>query len=78
MLKLVIHEEESLVVQRMFRLVLDEGYGQLRIAKLLNEENIPTRKAKQWGAATVNVILKNPIYIGKDQETPYSLNLSLN
>lgn len=64
LLKLVIHEEESLVVQRMFRLVLDEGYGQLRIAKLLNEENIPTRKAKQWGAATVNVILKNPIYKG--------------
>ncbi|WP_366294864.1 recombinase family protein [Paenibacillus sp. AN1007] len=49
LLKLVKHEEESLVVQRMFRLVLEEGYGQLRIAKLLNEENIPTRKAKQWG-----------------------------
>ncbi|WP_164848739.1 hypothetical protein [Paenibacillus sp. DCT19] len=28
--------------------MLDEGYGQLRIAKLLNEEGIPTRKAKQW------------------------------
>ncbi|WP_082560391.1 recombinase family protein [Paenibacillus sp. Root52] len=64
LLKLVKHEEESAVVHRIFRLVLDEGYGQLRIAKLLNEEGIPTRKAKQWGAATVNVILKNPIYKG--------------
>ncbi|MCM3171188.1 recombinase family protein [Paenibacillus sp. MER 99-2] len=64
LLKLVRHEEESKVVHRIFRLVLDEGYGQLRITKLLNEESIPTRKAKQWGAATVNVILKNPIYKG--------------
>lgn len=44
--------------------MLKEGYGQLRIAKLLNEKNVPTRKAKQWGAPTVNVILKNPIYKG--------------
>ncbi|WP_458123304.1 recombinase family protein [Paenibacillus sp. Z3-2] len=62
--KLDKHEEESKIVHKIFRLVLEEGYGQLRIAKLLNEENVPTRKAKQWGAPTVNVILKNPIYKG--------------
>lgn len=62
--KLSKHEEESKIVHRIFQLVLEEGYGQLRIAKLLNQENVPTRKAKQWGAPTVNVILKNPIYKG--------------
>lgn len=64
LLAIVPHEEESEVVQRIFQLAYEEGYGQLRIAKLLNEEGIPTRKAKKWGAATVNVILKNPIYKG--------------
>lgn len=64
MQKLGKHEEESKIIKEIFRLVLEEGYGQLRIAKLLNEKNVPTRKAKQWGAPTVNVILKNPIYKG--------------
>lgn len=77
LISLVIDEKESLVVKRIYALAYEEGYGQLRIAKLLNEENTPTRKAKKWGAATVNVILKNPIYKGvmryrKDEYDIYS------
>ena len=64
LLMLKVNEEEAKVVQEIYRLAYEEGYGQLRIAKLLNEKSIPTRKAKKWGAATVNVILKNPIYKG--------------
>ncbi|MNK77581.1 Recombinase [compost metagenome] len=78
LLKLVINEEEAKIVRQIYSLVHEEGYGQLRIAKLLNENNVPTRKAKKWGAATVNAILKNPIYKGvmryrKEEIEVYSL-----
>ncbi|WDH81483.1 recombinase family protein [Paenibacillus urinalis] len=64
LLQLKVNENEANVVKEIYRLAYEEGYGQLRIAKKLNENNVPTRKAKKWGAATVNVILKNPIYKG--------------
>jgi len=64
LLKLVIDEEEAEVVKLIYSLALNEGYGQLRIAKYLNEQGILTRNEKKWGAPTINVILKNPIYKG--------------
>ncbi|WP_422660438.1 recombinase family protein [Paenibacillus sp. EC2-1] len=64
LINLVVDIEEALVVKKIYELVHDEGYGQLRIAKYLNENNIPAKKAIKWGAATINVILKNPIYKG--------------
>ena len=64
LLKLVIDEEEAKIVRKIYELVHDEGYGQLRIAKYLNENNIPAKQASKWGAPTVNVILKNSIYKG--------------
>jgi DNA invertase Pin-like site-specific DNA recombinase len=65
LLKLIIDEEESEVVKTIYRLVYEEGYGQLRIAKYINKElKIQTRNNKPWSASTINVILKNPIYKG--------------
>lgn len=64
LLKMVINEEEAEVVRLIYKLVLEEGYGQLRIARYLNEEGIPTKNGKTWGAPTINNILKNPIYKG--------------
>ncbi|OPH47657.1 hypothetical protein BC351_10735 [Paenibacillus ferrarius] len=64
LLKMALHEEESKIVKKIYELALYEGYGQLRIAKYLNELDVPARKAKSWGSPTVNVILKNPIYKG--------------
>lgn len=69
LLKLIIDEEESKIVKLIYKLVLDEGYGQLRIAKYLNGENkdnkvFPTRSGKKWGSPTIGKILTNPIYKG--------------
>lgn len=58
LLKLVIDEDEAMIVRKIYELVHDEGYGQLRIAKYLNENNIPAKQASKWGAPTINVILK--------------------
>ncbi|QEE50708.1 recombinase family protein [Flavobacterium alkalisoli] len=49
--KLVIDEEESIIVKRIFKLSL-EGNGAYTIANILNRENIPTRYNKYNGQIT--------------------------
>lgn len=62
--KVVINSEEAKVVQLMFDLVVEKGYGQNRIAKYLNERGILTTKGKRWSASSVGVLLRNPMYKG--------------
>lgn len=62
---LVIDEVEGPVVKRIYDLATTYGMGGHRIAKKLNEENIPAKKGGQWGLAVVNYILRNPIYKGQ-------------
>ena len=64
---LVINEEESKVVKKMYDLYLNEGYGTLRVAEYLNDKGILTKKNQvaNWYQKTVADILKNPIYTGK-------------
>lgn len=62
--KLIIDEIESELVKRMFGLYLT-GSGTLKIAKLLNTENIKPRRCKRWTDGVIYAILKNTIYVGK-------------
>lgn len=62
--KLVVDEIEAETVKLIFNLATKKGYGSRRIAKALNEKNIPTKKGKLWAGQTVGNILKNPIYMG--------------
>lgn len=64
--QLVICEEEAQTVRRIFDLCL-QGYGKLRIARLLNAEKIPRRDGENtlnWCQDGVSYILKNERYIG--------------
>lgn len=76
--KLIIDPEAAVIVRRIFQLYL-EGYGTLKIAKVLNDEGIPNpTKYKMmhginlqkrenlglWTGVTVRKILKNEMYIG--------------
>lgn len=61
---LSINEEEAAVVRRIFSLYRQEGMGGVRIARLLNEEGIPTKKGAQWTSKTIRRMLSNPIYCG--------------
>jgi hypothetical protein len=51
-------------VRRMFRRVLDDGWGDWRVAKELNDGSVPSPNGKRWTRQSVKVILRNPIYTG--------------
>ncbi len=62
---MVIDEEESAVVQEIFHLIVDKGYGTNRVAKHLNEKGIKTKRGKTfWRATAIRALIDNPIYIG--------------
>jgi site-specific DNA recombinase len=78
--KLIIFDEESEVVKRIFQLCI-EGLSTRKIADKLNEEGIPTKRSKSekgyltfngkkhtsffWRDATIYSMLKNTIYKGE-------------
>lgn len=62
--KLEIYPEQAQIVKRIFLLSTEEGMGGYRIARRLNDENIPTQKESKWTLCTINNILRNPIYKG--------------
>ena len=56
-------EREATIVKRMFAMVA-KGDGCFKVARLLNEESIPTKSGKRWEARTVSRIVRNPAYMG--------------
>ena len=66
--KVFIHEGQADIVKNIFRLY-DEGWGHCKIAKWLNDSNIPTYKGivGGWQTFQVSQILKNSKYIGKNK-----------
>ncbi len=62
---LVIDENEATIVREIFRLLIEEGYGTNRVANLLNEKGIKTKRNKTlWRATSIRALIDNPIYIG--------------
>lgn len=64
LLKMVIDEEESKIVELIFKLVYEKGYGGNRIAKYLNEKGIPSSTGGKWNSSVINYMLRNPQYKG--------------
>lgn len=64
LLKVVIDEDQAKVVKKIYELVVEEGYGQNRIAKLLNMKGYTTKTGKPWSSAAVNNVLTNKLYTG--------------
>ncbi|WP_165972236.1 recombinase family protein [Paenibacillus piri] len=62
--KVVIDPNAAEIVKMMYDLVDQEGYGQYRISKLLNEKGLKTNRGKPWSSPSVSVILRNPLYKG--------------
>lgn len=62
---LYINEKEAEIVQRIFHMYVVLKYGTNRIAKILNEEGIKTKRNCSWSQNAVVRTLSNPIYIGK-------------
>ena len=76
---LIVNNEEAAIVKKVFKLSLD-GYGTRKIAQLLNDEKILTKRMTEnasmkvrtqktvtfiWRDSVIYKILTNPIYKGK-------------
>lgn len=63
--KRVVNEGEAVVVRRIFR-QFDEGASMLKIARMLNDEGVPSKRGGLWNAAAIRRVLTNSSYIGVD------------
>jgi site-specific DNA recombinase len=64
--KYEIHENESAVVEKIYKLYTEEMYSLNKIAKLLTIEGIPTKhNTGHWDKSVVWGVLLNPAYMGK-------------
>jgi site-specific DNA recombinase len=62
---LVVHEEESIIVKKMFRMYAIGREGAYTICRQLNDAGYRKRSGKKWDRRIVLHMLRNPIYVGK-------------
>lgn len=62
---LSINEEEAKVIRQMFTWYTEEGYGGAKIANMLNDRGIKTKRGNNWSQNSICRILTNEIYTGK-------------
>ena len=60
---LSINKDEAVVIENIYAWYKN-GRSLGEIAKMLNNEKIPTKKEGIWAKKTVSTILKNPLYCG--------------
>lgn len=62
---LSINENEAMAIRQIFQWYTEEGYGGSKIANMLNERGIKTKRGNNWSQSSVCRILTNEIYTGK-------------
>ena len=62
---LTINEEEAEVVRQIFKWYTKDGYGASKIASMLNERKLRTKRDCQWSQNAICRILTNELYTGK-------------
>ncbi|MDY2699234.1 MAG: recombinase family protein [Lachnospiraceae bacterium] len=62
---LSINEEEAKIIRQMYKWYTEEGFGGAKIANMLNERGIKTKRGNNWSQNSVCRILTNEIYTGK-------------
>lgn len=62
---LSINENEAKSIRQIFQWYTEEGYGGSKIANMLNERGIKTKRGNNWSQNSVCRILTNEIYTGK-------------
>ena len=60
-----VNADEAEIVRRIFDMYVNQGYGSAKIAIMLNEEGIKTKRNCAWSQNAVSHILKNELYIGQ-------------
>nr|WP_290908933.1 recombinase family protein [Anoxybacillus sp.] len=72
---LVPDEETRHIVKLIFDLYTAHNMGEKAIANYLNEKNIPSPKGGKWGITTIQRILQNEVYIGRNVFCKYTTTL---
>ena len=63
--KIVVDENDKKLIERIFNLYVNDNKGVTQITRLLNSENIKTKRNKEgFKNYTINYILRNSLYIG--------------
>lgn len=62
---LTVNPDEAKIVKEIFTLYTTEDYGTTKIANILNERNIKTKRGNEWTQNSISRILANNIYTGK-------------
>lgn len=62
---LTINKEEAKIVCQIYNWYLGEGYGAAKIANMLNERGLKTKRNYSWSQNAVCRILTNELYTGK-------------
>ena len=62
---LAINEAEAEVIRQMYKWYTEEGYGTAKIAIMLNDQGLKTKRNCKWSANAVSTILTNELYTGK-------------
>lgn len=60
----VINQDEAIYVKKIFDMYLNEGYGCTKIANILNDKKVKSKRGGKWANNTIRKIIENPIYIG--------------
>ncbi len=62
---LAINEREAEIVRQIFTWYVMDGYGGTKIANILNEKGIKTKRNCNWSQNAVCRVLTNQLYIGR-------------
>ncbi len=62
---LAINKAEAEIIRQIYKWYLDDGYGAAKIAGMLNEREIKTKRGCTWTQGSVCRILENELYTGK-------------
>lgn len=74
----IINEEESKIIRRIYNMYI-QGYGFTKIANILREEKVNTKKGGDWANATIRKMLTNEVYVGTlIQGMSRSIDVTLN
>ncbi|MDT9719186.1 recombinase family protein [Paenibacillus sp. ClWae2A] len=58
------HPDQAPIIKMIFDMYVNQGVGTGLIAKKLNQMSVPTLKNSQWTVATINGMIRNPVYYG--------------
>lgn len=62
---LTVNEREAEIVRQIYKWYVEDGYGTPKIARMLTEQGIRTKRNCAWSQNAVCRILTNEIYVGK-------------